>query len=833
MGWSSARVALGVFVAQLRDRPLRLLITIAAIALGVALTSGVYLVNESALAEFARATRQLVGESDLVVRGGRSGFDERLYATLAARPEVRIASPVVELDVALARGGTLPVQGIDPFLAGMLQPTLYADLAGSFLRLLDSDAIALSASAARSLGLRLGERLVVRVAGVERELRVVAVLPQIAYGRRLGIMDIGVAQWALGSLGRLQRIDLELAPGVDGARFSRSVAWPAGVAAASPDLENARAANLTRAYRVNLDMLALVALLTGAFLVFATQALSVLRRRQHFALLRALGVRRGELTAALLAEGVAIGAVGGLLGTLAGWLIASGVLAVLGGDLGAGLIEGTTARVIVTPGTLAAFVATGILVAAAGAWLPARRAAAIAPARALKSGDETQLVATRHGPRIALLLLLAGAGCAFGPAVRGLPLFGYASIALLLFGAVLLMPVVAARSLSRWPESRLPVARLALAQLRGSVDQSAVSLAAIVVSFSLMVAMVVMVHSFRDSFERWLGAVLPADVYLRVAAGSDTDYLSPSDVVRAASVAGIARAEGRRSLQISLAPGQPLVALIARPLGGNVAGLPLAERAAPDASAAPPAYVSEAIRDLYGWQPGQLVSLPIAGRQYRFRIAGIWRDYARSSGSVVVDLATYERLSGEQRYTEGSFWLAAGASPEAVMSRLRATLGGGESLQLIEAGALKRRSLSLFDRAFAITYALEAVAVAIGLAGVALAFGAQALARRGEFGMLRHLGLRRRDVQSMLAGQGALVGTLGALYGLLVGLGLSLVLVFVVNRQSFHWTLEFVVPVVALASVTVTLIAAAALTARWSARLATGDAVLRAVREDW
>jgi putative ABC transport system permease protein len=377
------------------------------------------------------------------------------------------------------------------------------------------------------------------------------------------------------------------------------------------------------------------------------------------------------------------------------------------------------------------------------------------------------------------------------------------------------------------------VPRLALAQLNGTVAQSAVSLAAIVVSFSLMVAMAIMVHSFRDSFERWLGEVLPADLYLRVAPGSDTAYLTPAEAAALGAVPGVARLELRRTTQLSLAPDQPPVTLIARPLGGATAPLPLVARAARLDPALPNVYASEAMRDLYGYAPGQVVELPIAGRPQRFFVAGIWRDYARSTGALAIERATFEALSGESRYTEGSVWLAPRADGAAVAARIRALLATGDALQLIEAGALKSRSLAAFDRAFAITYALEAIAVAIGLLGVGLAFAMQALARRAEFGMLRHLGLTRREVLAMLSGEGALLGALGAAYGLLVGVALSVVLVFVVNRQSFHWSLEYVVPAGQLAAVAVALVAAAALTARLTGRVATGDAVVRAVREDW
>lgn len=826
------RVALAVFAAQLRDRPLRLVVAIGAIALGVALAAAVYLVNESAVAEFGHATRQLVGAADLVVRGGRGGFAEALYPALATRPEVAVASPVVELEVSLAAGGTLKVLGVDPMLAGTVQPALYGDLVGSFVPLLAPDAIALSAPAAESLGVATGGTLAVRVGGEVRTLRVIAVLPESAYAQRLGVMDLGSAQWTLGSLGRLERIDLRLRPGVDAARFRAGLELPAGVDAVTPELVEARGANLSRAYRVNLDMLALVALLTGSFLVFATQALAVMRRRQQFALLRALGVTRRELRLAVLAEGAVIGAAGGLLGAVLGLALARGMLAALGGDLGAGFFDGAHVGVAARPAVLAAFVGLGALVSVAGAWTPARAAARVAPARALKAGDEEAAPSARRRLPLALLAALLGVGLALGPPVGGLPLFGYASIALLLFAAVRLVPVFAGSVLARL-RSRRPVAALALAQLNGAVAQSAVSLAAIVVSFSLMVAMAIMVHSFRDSFERWLGEVLPADVYFREAPGSDTGYVTPARAAALESLAGVARVELRRVTQLSLAPEQPPVALIARPLAHSAVALPLVASAPAPGAGLPPVYASEAMRDLYGYQPGQVVVLPIAGVPQRFYVAGIWRDYARSGGALAVERELFEGLAHEVRYTEGSVWLAPHADAVALAARIGALLDAGESLQVVEAGALKARALAAFDRAFLITYALEAIAVAIGLLGVGLAFAMQALARRAEFGMLRHLGLRRRDVLAMLSGEGAVLGALGAVYGLAVGVALSLVLVFVVNRQSFHWSLDYVVPVGQLALVAAALVAAAALTAAVTGRVATSESVVRAVREDW
>ena len=828
------RIAFAVLAAQLRDRPQRLLVTVGAIALGIALTASVTLVNGSAAEEFSRATRALTGSADLVIDGGRGGFGEALYATIARRPEVRIASPVLETELALGAGGTLTVLGIDPFLAGRLQPMLYGDLASHFTGLLATNAIVLSAAASKALMIGPGGTLSVRLGREERRLDVIDVLPESAYPRALGVMDLGSAQWALNRLGRLTRLELRLAPGVDAGRFIASLALPPAALVARAEEVEGRGATMRRAYYANLDMLALVALLTGGFLVFATQALSTLRRRAQFALLRALGVTQGEVTLAVVLEGALVGLLGGVLGTALGWLIARLALEHFGGDLGAGLAAGPGTPLAAPAATLAAFVALGVVVAALSSWLPARRVAGLSPARALKGGDPDFALVTAGGQRLGLGLLVAGGAIAFAPPVGGLPLAGYASIALLLFGAVLLVPAFARIALGRLPARVGPIGRLALAQLKGTVAESAVSLAAIVVSFSLMVSMAIMVHSFRDSFEHWLAEVLPADLYVRVAPGSDTVLLSDADGRAMATIPGVGRSELRRVLPMLLAPDRPAVALIARRLDrASVDALPLLARIETTRADVPVVYVSEAIRDLYHVQVGGRLTLPLGGAGHAVLVGGIWRDYARSAGTILIERSLYREWTHDEGATDAALWLGRGVSAVAVGAELRRRLGVGASLELIETTELKTRSLAAFDRAFTITYLLEAIAVAIGLAGVGFSFASTALARRAEFGVLRHLGCSARQLKMLLAGEGALIGALGALYGLLVGGLLSLVLVYVVNRQSFHWSLDFVVPVGQLLAVALALTLAAASTARLAARSVLAEGAVRAAREDW
>jgi len=247
--------------------------------------------------------------------------------------------------------------------------------------------------------------------------------------------------------------------------------------------------------------------------------------------------------------------------------------------------------------------------------------------------------------------------------------------------------------------------------------------------------------------------------------------------------------------------------------------------------------VSEIAADLYGMKTGDRVQLPIVntagGRQLTFIVAGIWRDYARQNGAIAINRGLYELATGDRLANDAALWLSAGTPMADVQRNLRDRLTQPENVEIATTREVRNASLALFDRTFAITYALEIAAVLIGLAGVSVSFGAQALARRREFGVLRHLGMTRREIGSLLACEGALVATLGAAFGLATGWAVGLVLVHVVNRQSFHWGMELHVPWLPLAGLAAILVLAAAATAVWSARAAMGGDVIRAVREDW
>lgn len=825
-----------LLIGEWRAHPVRTLVALSAIALGVALGFGIHLVNEAAFSEFSAAARSLSGSADLQVRSRNPHLDEARYADIAALPDVDVAAPVLELDLAVpGQRSPLKLLGIDGFQSAQIAPDLIGLPADDQpFDALMADSVFLSPAAMAWLQLERGDKITL-IAGTQRvTLRVAGSLVRARAGQRLAVMDIGSAQWQFARLGQLSRIDLRLQPGANRANFKNRLqqSHPSLIVAETSD-QDQRTANMSRAYRVNLNVLALVALFTGAFLVFSTQALSVLRRRPQFALLRTLGVTRRQLLMQVLIEGGMLGATGAALGIALGTALAAAALALFGGDLGGGYFPGVRPTLMFSPIAALVFFCAGTGVALLGSLSPALEAARAKPAAAMKAGSEDLALAPLSVPWPALIAMALGALFTQLPPVAELPVFGYLSIALLLTGSIALMPRAAALIFS-WlaPRWRGLTGSLALARLANAPNQAAIALGGVLASFSLMVAMAIMVSSFRLSVDDWLQHLLSADLYVRVQNGGEAARLSSEEQQQIARLPAVARIESTRHQPVTLDPARPAVALIARTLDADAPDRSLPMTGESLQGITRPVWISEAMVDLYGWQPGQAVRLPLQGQLRTFTVAGIWRDYARQSGALMIRIDDYRALTGDQSANDLALWLHRDARTQQLREQITA-LPFASTLEFAEPGEIRAISLTIFDRSFAVTYLLEGVAILIGLFGVAATFSAQTLSRAKEFGMLRHLGITRRQILTLLAGEGALLAGLAILAGFILGGCISLILVFIVNPQSFHWTMQWHLPWTVLLTVAFALFMSAALTALIAGRTAVAGSAVRSVREDW
>ncbi len=839
-----------------RHHPWRQAAALLAVTLGVALAFSVQLINQSALGEFSAAVRAVNGQPDFELRGQRGGFDEALYARFAKHPDIALASPVVEVetqalttdDQGAAKPVPLRVLGIDALVAAPMSPALLPKLSTSDkanepdrLGLFDPDAVALNAAAR----LRLGaiDTLRLQTPNGIATLRVHGSVS--AGGPPLAVMDIAGAQAQFGMLGHLSRIDVRLKPGADREQVVASLRLQdfaaQGVRATTPDEAAQRVSNVSRAYRVNLTVLALVALFTGAFLVFSILSLSVAQRQPQFALLGVLGLGAAQRLRLVLAESAVLGVVGSVLGLALGTALAAAALKLLAGDLGGGYFPGVAPTLHFSVPAALAYGALGVAAAMVGGWLPAREAQRLAPAQALKGlGDDAR---DTSAPWLGPVLIAAALALLFVPPVFDIPLAAYGSVALLLLGGIVCVPGGVGLLLRAIAPPQQALALLAVERARHQRRTATVAVAGVVASLALSVALTVMVASFRDSITTWLDTVLPADLYARAGAstgGSDVITLAPGWVADAGRVDGVARIETLRVSSVQIDAAQPAVALIARPLADAARSLPLplvGELVALPAGETA-AYVSEAMVTLYGAAAGTRLALPLPnGQRATVFVRGVWRDYARQHGAVVLATDDWLRLTGDTRINDLALWLQPGADATAVQQQLRALASrhgmDGELIEFASAGEIRSISLRVFDRSFAVTYWLQGVAIAIGLFGIAASFSAQVLARRKEFGLLAHLGLTRRQVLTVVTAEGAVWTAAGALLGLALGIAVSVVLVKVVNPQSFHWTMDLMLPQMRLAALCAAVIAAGTLTAGLAARRAAGRDMALAVKEDW
>ncbi|MBK9200711.1 FtsX-like permease family protein [Candidatus Skiveiella danica] len=850
---------------ELRHHPWRNAAAAVAVMLGVALAFSVHLINASALGEFASAVRAVNGQPDLELRSVQGNLDESLFARAATHPQVVLASPVLELSTyAIAPGPDrrrVPVRvvGVDALTVAAMSPALMPLPApgADRLALLAPSTVFLNPAAMAALvpgglagasgpSLQLQSALALRAVSVAGTVN--------APGAPLVVMDIGAAQDLFGAAGRLSRIDLRLQPGTDRSAFIASLRLPAGVTAGEPGDAAERVSNLSRAYRVNLTVLALVALFTGAFLVFSVLSLSVARRAQQFALLGVLGLTPRQRLRLVLVESLLLGAAGSAAGIALGTALAALALRLLGGDLGGGFFAGVAPPLQWEGAAALLYGLLGVAAAGVGGWWPARAAQHLPPAQTLK-GLGAALQTGQHRA-VPLLLIAAGVLLAQTPPVAGIPLAAYVSVGLLLVGGITALPWLIGLTYDRlapWVSRRL-LPLLAVERARRVRESAAVAVSGVVASLSLAVALTVMVASFRDSVTHWLDVVLPADLYVRAAMGTgaaDTVYFPPELVREVAKLPGVKRLATQRFVPLQLDPARPAVALISRDGDGMGRGTALVGEALPVPEGQIGIWVSEAMVDLYGARPGQVFAPlsaffrpgPSAEQSFSatFFVAGVWRDYARQSGAIVIDRHDYERLTGDRRVNDLALWLADGADAAQVQAAVRRAAGSGApgadgldtGLEFASAAQIRATSLRIFDRSFAVTYWLQAVAIAIGLFGVAASFSAQVLARRKEFGLLAHLGLTRRQILAVVAGEGAAWTAIGALAGLLLGLAVSVVLVKVVNPQSFHWTMDLAAPWGRLLALCAAVVAAGTVTAWLSGRAAAGRDAVLAVKEDW
>ncbi|MDJ0864228.1 MAG: ABC transporter permease [Gammaproteobacteria bacterium] len=805
-----------LFLSGLRHsvrHPWQLGLAILGVALGVAVVVSIDLANASASRAFTLSAQAVAGAATHQLRSGPRGLSDASYRRLRSEAGIRLAAPVVQGYVSLADhpGRSFLLRGIDPFAEQAVRSyrRSFGQSDGSVLLslLTRPGTLVVSVDTARTLGLTVGDGLSLNVNGRPRAAELAGIIePGDQMERRsmdeLLLTDIATAQELLGMVGRISHIDLLVADGVEGEDMLTRArrALPPGTRIVGVESRSHAMLQMTRAFRLNLTMLSLLALVVGMFLIYNTMTFSVVQRRAMLGTLRALGVTRAEVFSVVLLEAVLVGALGTLLGLALGIVLA---------DLFLGLITRTindlyfvlsVRELSIGALEVAKGAALGVGASAFAAAVPALEATRVPPRVALSRSSVESRVRGLV-PRLAVagaLVTLASVALLLWPS-RSL-VVGFVCLFGIIIGFTLVAPGATAgvtRLLQR-PMALLggTLGPLAARSVGATLSRTAVAVAALMVAISATVGVGIMVDSFRSSVVDWLESTLQADVYVSPPSpGSNRSMavLEPATIARLAATPGVAEMSTGRHVDIEADHGTTRLNVL-QMAAASYAGFRLVEgRAEPvwkafDEQQA--VLISEPYAYRHALAPGSAVRLLTDSGNREFKVAGIFADYGSDQGVVLMSRATYDRYWDDRSVSAVGIYAEPGMDLDELVQRLRIRVAAGQSVLIRSNRGLREMSLAVFDRTFTITTVLRLLATLVAFVGVLSALMALQLERAREMAVLRASGLTGAQVLGLVSSQTGVMGLIAGLLAVPLGTALALVLVLVINRRSFGWTLQ-------------------------------------------
>ena len=843
----------------LAHEKIRTTTTVIGVALGIAVVIAIQLTNASSVRGFAVALETVAGKTAVEIVGSGTGVDETQLPALSWLREYGIVSPVIEGSAALVVGDprtqsrsqmeAVKVLGIDilrdqPFREYQLleiQPGAGSRERGAgdalttqrFLEALTSDqSVVITEKLAARRGYALDGTIRLMIGDRVLPFVVRGILKNEGPARVLDgnfiLMDIAAAQLAFDRLGRVDRLDVLLPEGADLEASLAAIAarMPAGLTAQRPARRGEQVETMLAAFHTNLTALSWIALIVGLFLVYNTITISVVARRQEIGTLRALGLSRNKVLLLFLGEAAALAAVGIALGLGLARLLADAAVGMTASTVSTLYIAAVAVPPDMNTGHVWAAIAIGLPLSLIAAAVPALEASRVPPTAAMRVTFKPAMLI------LPLVLLAVAYGLAQLPPIGRRPVFGYTSSFVLVIGAACLVPAIMyglARTGRLALRRRLGVeGLLAHANLTAAIPRLSISVAALSVSLSMMVAIAVMIGSFRDTVVYWVGQTLQADLFIgpgvRPTVGSE-QTVSEDVIARLATHPDVVAIDRFRNVDLVYEGNLAVLGAgsydVVLDHGGLLFKSPAnAAEAMRRAMHEDAVIVSEAFSMRYRKYDGDTVQIPTPQGVRPFRVAAVYYDYSSDRGVAVMHRDTFRKYFGELQPTGVAAYLREGVDPETVRGEMLAMLDEGHRAFIFSNRTLRTEIMRVFDSTFAITYALELIAIAVAMLGVAGTLLTLVLERRRELSLLRLAGANRRQVRRMVIIEAALIGAVSQGIGLAVGLALSLVLIYVINVQSFGWTIQFHLPVAFLVQSSIAVVIATSIAGIYPAQRA-------------
>jgi putative ABC transport system permease protein len=808
-------------------------LTIVGIALGVAVFISIRISINSALDAFKSTVDHVAGRTQLEISSPGNGFDETVFPLTARTDGVLAATPVVHYVVQCPEPINEPllVLGIDIFTDLQFRTYRFSgdNLDRRFLTfLLDPKAIVITRTFADKFGLESGSPLNLLIGAKEVPFIINGIMeeegPARALAGNVAILDIAHAQEAFGKLGRLDRIDLILEPEAPFDAVSETLieSLPPHLVVRRPQGRNNQVENMIGAFRLNLTALSFVSLFVGMFLIYNSMSISVIRRRREIGIIRSLGVSERSVLILFLTEGAILGFLGALLGIVLGLIMAKFTLASVSKTVTALYILVKTEHLTVSPSTLILGILISVLVSVISAAGPAREAARTRPREALSLTHLERKVAFHTGKLLygGLGALLAALIFALQKPILGKPLFGFGSAFLILVGFSLITPAG-----TRWLNALFrPViarffgteGRLASHYLHDSLTRTAITIAALMTALAMLISISLMILSFRRTVDIWIGQAITADIILTpaTAAVSGWDAFVPPEVISDLRTHGDTEAIDLIHVSEMEYEGRPILLWAATTLvllnQSQLKFLRGTDAEIIDrVTSRGEVIVSETFSLRFGVSEGQSVLLQTPQGPKEFRIAGVFYDYTTENGMIIIDLDVFRETWKDPRINRAALFLRDPSRLEDVRKDMEDRFSGRFQILAVSNRELRNEILQIFDQTFSIAHALKVIAFVVAILGIVNSMLALVIERERDFGILRAIGTFRRQIRKMTLLEAQLMGLISFFLGVGSGILLSMVLIYVINKQSFGWTIQFfLVPSVFGQSLALVLVAA-------------------------
>ena len=826
MAWAVALFRL--IIRPMFADPVRALLTVAAVALGVAVIVAVDLASEASMGSFRSSLESLEGSASYEITQV-GGIAETVYGDLVRLAEPLDFSPRIESFALLPETGEqVALFGVD-----LVGDTMLAEQGAmprpGFSELIDVSSVWVT----ESLGVSPGDTLELIVGDRRLELEVQGLLDAtLAVAGRFVVMDVALAQRVLGRMGRLDRIYV-YTRGVErdwSAVIAPLVPAAASILPAGTGTEDSR--RMLGAFRWNLRMMSYATILVGAFLIYNTISAYIVRRRQQIGVVRAVGASRTMVRAAFVFEGAVFGILGVAAGLALGRLLAIGAVDAVGQTVSSLYVSSTPGEVAFRPWTIAIGAIAGIGVSVLSAWWPAREAAGVTPTEAMAGAALDYNVRTtshRSTAAAVVLALLAVVFCLMPPLGR-IPVGGYLALVCLVGATAMVSPRVSTLVLGvagRWLVAPFGViGAIAARGLAASLNRTSVIVTAMAIATALIVGMAMMVGSFRETVVTWVEHRLQADFYVSPAGGGgrgSSSTMSEEAAARLEAVPGVVDVGRYRTYPIRYRDTPATLGLADVALYDRHSGIRFLEGPAPGAiwpklAAGESVIVSELFSYRHDVHTNDTIALPLGAHVVEFQVAGVFYDYSGERGFVIGDRGALLRYLPDPRVSSVAVYLQPDADFEESREAVVRALAGLEVV-VTPSRTLRERSIEIFDRTFAITYALEVIAVFVAILGMAEALLNLVFDRRVELAQLRMHGASMGQIRSLVLVQAGLLGLVACLLGLVLGAAWSQVNLLVIHKQSFGWSVQFHWPGAYLAGALGLIFAASVVSGLYPARV--------------